>query len=170
MQPTPGTQTHSCLDNPAYGAGFKSEIWFPQLMRLDRHVWSVMLLLNIELSPCLTPKLCKTKKAACTTPFPSAPPPIKPLTQQLRLIILKHKYWFYCSSWESRKSPWFFLVHSWVSVLYKVILTFYGISMCGFFHPKNKGIPTGLNAKRGQALSTELSEPQDVLLHLVCTS
>lgn len=46
----------------------------------------------------------------------------------------------------------------------------YSYFLCGVFHPNNKGIPTALSAKCSQALSTELSEPQDTLLHLVCTS
>lgn len=106
-------------------------------MRPDCRVWRVTGLRNTEQSPCPTPKLRTTRGAGRITPFPSAPLAIKPLTRQLRLIFLTHKYQFYCCSWEDRNIPWFFLVRVWVSVLSKVISYVLCDQYVWLFQPKN---------------------------------
>lgn len=129
VQSAPGTHTPTAAliipDTHPTGLVFKVE--------LGSHNWSNRIMVH-ELLPCLTPKLHKTCKAACSIPFLSAPFPIKPLTPQLKHIFLKPKYCFYCCSWEYRKSLWFFSAHVWLFVLYTVASI-----RVELFQPQHKG-------------------------------
>lgn len=129
VQSAPGTHTPTAAliipDTHPTGLVFKVE--------LGSHNWSNRIVVH-ELLPCLTPKLHKTCKAACSIPFLSAPFPIKPLTPQLKHIFLKPKYCSYCCSWEYRKSLWFFSVHLWLFVLYTVASIHVEL-----FQPQHKG-------------------------------